>query len=149
MLRIILSLMIILVACAPNKTVYQLPDGYKNMSQNQQLATTANHEGPYPFISFDLDADFNGIDNTVEAEYAHKDGGVEALYKHRLKKIYYAGDYALNELHPLLSLLTFSEFSNERDVIEQVIHAFDLPNDATLHLKVEYPSGEIVHYTNF
>lgn len=147
MLRTILFFMIILAtACSPNKTVYQLPDGYQPLSHKQ--LSTASHEGPYPFVSFDLDADYNGIDNTMEAEYIHKNNTVEALYKHQLKKIYYAGDYALNELHPLLSLLNFTEHSSEQEVIKQVKQAFDLPNDASIHLKVEYPSGEIIHYSD-
>jgi|SRR5690625_943502 len=147
MFRILLAL-IILTACAPNKTVYQLPEGYQNSSNRMQLSTTAiNHEGPYNFVSFDLDANFNGIDNTVEAEYSHKGEQVQALYKHKLKKIYFAGDYALNELHPILTQLTFSEISSEQDVIEQVIRSFNFPNDAVIHLKVEYPSGEKLHYT--
>lgn|SRR5690625_4783874 len=147
MFRILLAL-IILTACAPNKTVYQLPEDYQNSSNEIQLSTsTTNHEGPYNFVSFDLDADFNGIDNTVEAEYSHKDGHIQALYKHKLKKIYFAGDYALNELHPLLAQLTFSEVTNEHEVIEQVLRAFNLPNDAVIHLKVEYPSGENRYYT--
>jgi|SRR5690625_90643 len=147
MLRILLALLI-LTACAPNKVVYDPPEQYQNGLQNQQLSTaTSEREGPYQFISFDLDADFNGIDNTVEAEYTHKDDQITALYKNKVKKVYFAGDAALNELHPMLARLTFSEHSNEADVLEQIITTFDFPNDAIIHLKIEYPSGENRYYT--
>src|SRR5690625_3247618 len=137
MFRIFFSFLLILVACAPNKTVYQLPDGYQNFSQ--QLSTAWHHEGPYTFVRFDLDADFNGIDNTLEVEYSHKGEQVQALYKDKINKVFYAGDLALKELHPILSGLTFTEFSADQAVIEQVIRHFGLPEDASLHLKIEYP----------
>lgn len=143
MLRFIflsILLFIIGVGCAPDQEV-------KEQRSTKQISQLATNESPYPFVRFDLDADYDGIDHTFEVIYEKNDHSIKASYENNEKNVHLYGDEALNKLHPMLSALTINAETAEQTVLDRVIETFNLPNDAVIHLEIDFSTGERKYYT--
>lgn len=107
------------------------------------LVTDSN----YPFTSFDLEVDIEQDDDAVEVEYDIDEDETEISYKHEPKGIKLSGSEALNELDPIFSSFTFDKDTPKEDVINEVLEAFEIPENAVdVELEIEYNDGTEIEY---
>lgn len=149
----IVTVILLFSACAQDDQVENPPERSEEPSTNEQTEnnedtyTTSIEEPPYIFVDFDLDAEFDGIDDTFEVEYEYEVNEIEASYKDRSQNMTLLGDEALQYLDPIFSSLTFDENTDETEVLDTIIEAFNLPNDAIIDLEIEFKNGEEREYT--
>lgn len=137
---LISTIVVIGIGCAPNQEV-------KEQRQTEQISQLSTKDSPYPFIRFDLDADYDGIDHTFEVVYEKTDQSINASYENNETNVHLYGDAAMEQLHPILSTLAFNAETSDQTVLDRVIEVFNLPNDAVIHLKIDFSTGESKYYT--
>jgi len=147
-----LILTLLFSACAQDDQVENPPNSDEGDQTNSQTENESpsnqndDETSPYIFVEFDLDADFDGIDDTVEAEFEFDKNDIEASYENKVEDTHLLGDEALDYLDPIFSSFTFDENTSEREVLDIVIEAFNLPNDAVIDLEIEFKNGEERQY---
>lgn len=149
---ILVTITLLFSACAEDDDVQNPPannEGSNTTETNNNAQTNSNatEEAPYIFVDFDLDADFDGIDDTIEVEYEYEMNDIEASYKNRVQDINLSGDEALRYLDTIFSSLTFDENTPEGEVLDIIIEAFDLPYDAVIDLEIEFKNGPERQYS--
>ncbi|WP_067724737.1 YusW family protein [Oceanobacillus damuensis] len=99
-------------------------------------------EADYPFVSFDLEADFEGTEDAVDVDYEMDGENTEASYVDKLQGIQLSGNDAMEELDSIFSSFAFDKDSSEEEVMNAVVDAFNIPQDADkVELEIEFMGG--------
>ncbi|WP_249870645.1 YusW family protein [Oceanobacillus saliphilus] len=120
-------------------------DDSKTTSKNE------NHgnESAYPFVSFELEADFEGTNDAVDVEYELDGERIEASYIDKLKGIQLSGDEAMAELDNIFTSFGFDKDSPEDEVLSEVLEAFNIPEDADkVEIEIEFTEGNEIEYNH-
>lgn len=137
----LLSSVLLLQACSNNTN-------NENVSPQKETATQQNQAVDYPsqFASFDLDVDYPN-NNSYEVDYDNKNNEKEAEIKDERNNSLLKEDKAFEQLRPIFEQLTFDQTTADKDVISEVLKAFNLNNDFTkFELDVEFPDGTEKEY---
>lgn len=156
-----------LMACGNNDEVENPPENAMNDNQeNQQAAdqgtqTDNSQEGQpqteneanntnngYGFVAFDLEADYEELDDALDVDYENdKDEEMEASYHFRSEGFDLKGDEAMEELDSIFSSFPFDENTSDEEVLSEVSEAFNIPEDApNIELEIEFNNGTEKEY---
>lgn len=104
--------------------------------------TAANGNSQYAFTSFELDVDIEQDDDAIEVDYDEESDETEASYEHKPNGINFYGDEAIEELDGIFRSFEFDENTPDEEVIQAVMEAFDIPDDAVeFDLEIEFANG--------
>lgn len=104
--------------------------------------TAADGHSPYAFTSFELDVDIEQDDDAIEVDYDEESDEIEASYEHKPNGINLYGDEAIEELNGIFRSFEFDENTPDEEVIQTVMEAFDIPDDAVeFDLEIEFANG--------
>ncbi|QQK77660.1 hypothetical protein HUG15_20115 [Salicibibacter cibarius] len=115
----------------------------------QEEETTVQTDGEndwfetLPFKEFELDVEYG--DREYEADYEYEGGDPEAEIEDERgdEETKISGDEALNELSDILPNAGINENSNEEEVKQAALEAFDLDSDYNeLEIEIEFLNGE-------
>lgn len=113
-------------------------DGTKN---NNKADTAA-----VPFISFDLDVDYDNF-KSFEVEYDNETEGMEAKIEDELNNRTLRGDEAFAELRSRFEAYKFDQNTAPEEVINEVIKSFDLKdNYQKIDLEIKFADGTEKEY---
>lgn len=104
-------------------------------------------ETPYGFTDFSFEADMEGTDDFIDIDYEFDQDEVEASYRDQQNDVNLTGDEALQELDNIFQSFTFDENTPDEDVLNEVLEAFNVPEDATnVELEIEFQNGTEKEY---
>ncbi|SES24921.1 YusW-like protein [Gracilibacillus ureilyticus] len=147
---------LLLVACGDNDEVENPPQN--NPDDNQQQAeennnnttndTEANTDTGYPFTTFDLEADFQDTNDTLDVDYENEqDDQMEASYQDKSQDIDLNGDAAMEELDSIFSSFDFDENTSDEEILNTVTQAFNIPEEAqNVELDIQFSNGTEKEY---
>lgn len=145
-------MMLIVAACGNNDEVTNPPENSTAEQQQQETQTNdetntdSRAEAPYAFIEFDLEVDLDDKKDAIEVEYEYETNETEASYDDYEQDIHLSGKEAIEKLDEIFSSFTFTEDTANEEVLNTVIEAFDIPEDATIDLDIEFPNGTEKEY---
>lgn len=156
----ILTLMV--AACGDDDTVTDPPSNNQadteqdtNMDDTQDETTdntdtnaddntnnNADINPNYNFTSFSLEADFENENDAVDVDYEVDTDETEASYVDKQQGINLFGNEAMDELDSIFNAFRFDENTADEEVLNEVIEAFNIPEDATnVELEIDFTSG--------
>ncbi|GEM_PF-2515294 len=96
----------------------------------------------YNFNNFSLEADVENEDDAIDVEYEVETDETEASYFDKQQGINLVGNEAMDELDSIFNTFSFDENTADEEVLNEVIEAFNIPEDATnIELEIDYKSG--------
>lgn len=122
-------------------------DNRKETNDEVNTQTDTTTEGKrnyqYSFEKFELDVDYDDMDDAIEVEFDNEPNDeLEASYEDRTKDIRLHGEEAMSELDSIFSSFNFDENTSEDEVLDAVVEAFDIRDDARkIELEIEYGTG--------
>lgn len=118
-------------------------DNTGSSTDNKQ--NTANTDS-IPFISFDLDVDYDNF-KSFEVDYDNETDGMEAKIEDELNNRTLRGDEALAELRSRFESYKFDKNTAPDEVINEVIKSFDLKdNYKQVDLEIKFADGTEKEY---
>lgn len=168
-----MMLSILLVACGDNDEVQNPPqntndNGGENEPAEDNETTTNEESGTdvtdnadngatdkgtttdtgYSFYAFDLEADYPDNKDALDVDYDNEPNDkMEASYRDQSQGIDLRGDEAMNELDSIFSSFDFDENTPNEEVLDAVIEAFNIPEDATnIELDIDFNNGTEKEY---
>ena len=160
---VIMSLML-LMACGDNDEVENPPENatennqqsdQENNDQGDQLQTenTANDSNDtanngYGFTAFDLEADFEELDDALDVDYENdQNEEIEAAYHYKSEGFDLRGDEAMEELDSIFTSFQFDENTPDEEVLNEVSEAFNIPENAPhVELEIDFSNGTEKEY---
>ncbi|KAB2330301.1 YusW family protein [Bacillus mesophilum] len=150
---ITLILSIVLVACGDNDEVENPPQNAAEDEQQQTEENNATNDNNdtttgYNFTHFDLDADYQDMNDAVEVDYENETNDqMEASYRDQSQDIDLNGDAAMEELDSIFSSFNFDENTPDEEVLTTVSEAFSIPEDAqNIELEIQFSGGTEKEY---
>ncbi|RKQ28174.1 YusW family protein [Oceanobacillus halophilus] len=154
---IFMILPLILIACGDNDDVDNPPQNTTEEEQQQAEETNTNTANEntdngtntgYSFTNFELEADYTDTNDALDVEYEKEQNEkIEASYRDQSQEIDLHGDAAMEELDQLFSSFTFDEDTPDDEVLNTVIEAFNIPEDAkNIELEIQFNSGTEKEY---
>src|SRR5699024_486694 len=143
---------LIVAACGNNDAVTNPPENSTAEQQQQETQKTdetnteSTAEAPYAFIEIELEVDFDDTKDAIEVEYEYDTNETEASYDDYEQDIHLSGKEAIEKLDEIFSSFTVTEDTANEEVLNTVIEAFDIPEDATIDLDIEFPNGTEKEY---
>ena len=126
---VLLSISLILGACADKEEVKDAPSGDEA-------------ESKFGFRSFDLDIDTADQNDAIDASFDIDVSETEAEYTNKLKDVKLSGDEAYKELEPIFTELALTKDLTKEEIIEKVSKAFEAEDYTEFDLKVEFSDGD-------
>lgn len=161
-------LSLLLVACGDKDEVENPPqnatDGEEqqtdnnNTDMNDNAATDDGTDSPnntndnmdtiYGFKKFDLDADYPDANDALDVDFENETNeNMEASYRDQSQGIDLNGDEAIKELDPIFSGFEFDENTPDDEVLDAVIKAFNISEEATnIELEINFNNGTEKEY---
>ncbi len=102
------------------------PEQDQNTSTQDEQST--NKDSEFDFIDFELEVEY--ADNKeYEADYELENNQIEAKIEDDLNEVKLKDNEALEKLEPILKDLQVKQDTSKQDAINEVINAFNLPED--------------------
>ncbi|WP_081707565.1 YusW family protein [Bacillus massiliigorillae] len=115
-------------------------------STTDNKQNTATNTESIPFISFDLDVDYDNF-KSFEVEYDNETDGLEVKIEDELNNRTLRGDEALAELRSRFESFKFDKNTAPDEVINEVIKSFDLKEDyKKFDLEIKFADGTEKEY---
>lgn len=170
MLGSFMLLSLLLVACGDKDEVENPPenanDGQEQQTDNNNTDvddnaatddgtdtdtpnnTSANTDTSYGFKKFELDADYPDANDALDVDFENETNeNMEASYRDQSQGIDLNGDEAIKELDPIFSGFDFDENTPDDEVLDAVIKAFNIPEEATdIELEIDFSNGTEKEY---
>ncbi|MEW9108532.1 MAG: YusW family protein [Cytobacillus gottheilii] len=149
---ITLILSIVLAACGDNDEVENPPQNAAEDEQQQTEENNATNDNNdttgYNFTHFDLDADYQDMNDAVEVDYENETNNqMEASYRDQSQDIDLNGAEAMEELDSIFSSFNFDENTPDEEVLTTVSEAFSIPEDAqNIELEIQFSGGTEKEY---
>ncbi|WP_106495100.1 YusW family protein [Lentibacillus sp. Marseille-P4043] len=138
-----LSLFILLTACGSQQNDSSAPsdDGANSNVQNQDSNANSNGEnktdmaemmGELDYADFELEVSYNNDkEYEVEIEREYNTEFADAKIEDSVNDVYKKGEEAFHDLYPKVKKLSITQDTKKAEIVEQVLKAFDLPDDYT------------------
>lgn len=140
---------LLLAGCGDEDEVKEAPNA-ENENQAEmdpENGTDKNEKLDVTFKSFELEVDYKGENNDYEADYDGQGANTEASIEDQVNDHEVHGDEAMEELLPMFEKLSFTEDSEEDQVIQDVISAFKVKDDyEEFNLEVTFNDGKTKEY---
>src|SRR5699024_1279993 len=138
----------LLVACNVNnqdkieeEETVEANKGYDTLAENEvDIAKKLNELN---IAEFELEIEYSG-NKEYNAEIDKKDdGSYQVTIKNELSNTSLTGQEAFDDLYPRLQDLHVHSDSNQDDLVQQVLQAFDLPSDyEEFEIEIEFSDGK-------
>lgn len=116
-------------------------DQTDNNNQANGDSNNTDLTSDYAFTSFDLEVDIENNDDAVDVDYDvdDDDKDIEASYENKPENINLRGNEAMDELNSIFTSFQFDENTPDEEVINEVLQAFNIPEDAAkIDLEIEF-----------
>lgn len=101
----------------------------------------------FGFTDFSLDVDYPDQDDALDVSYEEDRDQVEAEYENKLTDTHLEGGDALDEFSQALSSLEVDSDTEDEQVIQKVIEAFEIEdNYESIEVEITYPDGNEKEY---
>ncbi len=97
-------------------------------SKNEDSNEDSSSSDSLNFTDFELEVDYDK-NIEYEAEYELNNGSIEAKIEDDLNNVKLKDEEAFNKLKPILEELNIEQDTPKEDVINEVLTAFELPDD--------------------
>ncbi|MGY0694366.1 YusW family protein [Virgibacillus sp. FSP13] len=138
-----LSLFILLTACGSQQNDSNAPNDDSANSDAQDQNNNANNNdenktdmaemmGELDYADFELEASYsNDKEYEVEIEREYNTEFADAKIEDSVNDVYKKGEEAFHDLYPKVKKLSITQDTKKAEIIDQILKAFDLPNDYT------------------
>ncbi|MFB1080461.1 YusW family protein [Jeotgalibacillus sp. JSM ZJ347] len=145
------GLSLLLTACSEESETVEDPTPEETSDQSEEQPDTDQGAGPddtgIPFLSFEMDAEYEGNDNDFEISYDSENSEVEAVYENERDMMTMSGDDAYQEIQPVLSEFDFTIDTSDDEVIDSVIEGFEVEEEfQSIEIEIKYSDGTEKEY---
>lgn len=114
---------------------------------NSETDNSTDLNSKYNFTSFSLEADFENDEDVVDVDFETESDETEASYVNKQQGINLSGNEAMDELDSIFNAFRFDEKTDDEEVLNEVLEAFNIPENATnVKLEIDYVSGTEKEY---
>ncbi|KIL53266.1 hypothetical protein KP77_02420 [Jeotgalibacillus alimentarius] len=145
------SFSLVLAACGEESETVEDPTPEETAEQAEEQPASDNASGPddtgISFLTFEMDADYEGNDNDFEISYDSEGSEIEAAYENERDMLTMSGDDAYQEIQPVLSVFDFTLDTPDVEVIDSVIEGFEVEDGyESIEIEVKFSDGTEKEY---